>query len=148
MKVAPGITWDKVTREASGQGVTTNCIYGRLKRGWTWDETCNGRKVNPVRGTGKHLRIQAMAKIHRVSVSCIYNRLNHGWTWDEIVIGHKERGNTWEREAVARYDLSSGMVSFMVLLFDVIKSITKLCDIDNYPLTVGIFYSLLDKEGI
>jgi len=38
----------------------------------------------------------------------------------------------------------SGQMRFMVLLHDVIKSITKLDDSDSYILTVGVFHSLVD----
>jgi len=39
-----------------------------------------------------------------------------------------------------------GQIRFLVLLFDVIQSITKLDDMSTYQLTVPVFYGLLDRR--
>lgn len=90
--------------------------------------------------------INRAAQKQGVSKSCIYNRLARNWGLDEIHNGYKVGTSPYRKVTSKRYDMSCGNTSFMVLLFDVIKSITKLDDIDNYPLTVNVFYGLLNRK--
>ena len=95
-----------------------------------------------------HKQIKREANKQTVSVSCIYNRIARGWSLTEIQRGYKDGVAPYRKPIDSRYDLSSGQTSFLVLLFDVIKCITKLDDLDNYPLTVSVFHRLIDRREL
>ena len=95
-----------------------------------------------------HKQIKIIASRQTVSVSCIYNRIARDWSISEIEQGYKVGVAPYRKPVNSRYDLSSGQSAFMVMLFDVIKCITKLDDFDNYPLTVSVFYGLIQRKEL
>ena len=95
-----------------------------------------------------HKQIRRIAARQTMSVSCIYNRIAREWTMDEIEQGFRVSERPYHKPLESRYDLSSGQTSFTVMLFDIIKSITKLDDLDCYPLTVSVFYGLLERKQL
>jgi hypothetical protein len=89
------------------------------------------------------LNVKQVAREQGLTISAIYSRVHCKWTLKEILDGFR-----WQKpkEMANRYDYASGQTAFIVMLFDIIKSITKLDDIDNYPLTVGVYYDLLNFQ--
>ena len=83
-----------------------------------------------------------------VTISALYNRLSRGWSEREVREGHRDNVSAYSKRTtiLARYDLACGNTCFMVMLFDIIKSITKLNDVDNYLLVVGVWHKLIYRK--
>ena len=100
-----------------------------------------------------------ITKQQGVTSGAIFSRMSNGWTWKEIIKGRRSVAKLTEYvEGLRPYDqgetvdafpgsgiVDNAKIRFMFLLFDTVKSLTKLDDIECYPLTCEVFKGLHDR---
>jgi hypothetical protein len=90
-----------------------------------------------------------VAKQQGLRCKVMYERERTGWTDDQIRRGYRTLKDYVPMFELKRNVLKNGAETFLVLIFEVVKSIAKLPDeIDNYLLTCLVYRGLLERAEI
>ena len=147
----------------SDQGINKFAIYNRIYKGWTKEQILNGtRKSNAY--TERKLFINKIMIDQDVTMATVKQRFRMGWTIEQITRGWRVKFKyklTKYVKGLRPYDqgetvdafpnsniVDNAEIRFMFLLFDTVKSITKLNDVECYPITCQIFKGLHDRYDI
>ena len=159
---------DKVMRE---QGVSKHVFFNRLYRGWTKKQILTGvrwAKKPPkppsekaIANRERNIFIDKIVGKQDISRKKVYQRLYHGWTREEVSAGYRDRPKSQLYtyvEGLRPYNQSeycdafpdsdiidNAQIRLGFLLFDTIKAMTKLDDIECYTLTAQINVGLRDR---